>query len=75
MELLTPGAGLIVWQMILFVNIVLIVISWIVILKMKEKDLTPKLLMIFLTLLVPIAGAVACLVLVNNHNKRLHHKA
>lgn len=75
MELLTPGIGLIVWQIILFVNMVLIAISWIAILKMKDRDLIPKLLMIFLTLIVPIAGAVACLVLVNNHNKQLRHKA
>jgi hypothetical protein len=77
MELITPGPGLLAWQVILFVNMVLILIalSWILIIKMREKELTPKLLMMLLTLIVPIAGAVACLVLVNNHNKQLRHKA
>jgi TRAP-type C4-dicarboxylate transport system permease small subunit len=74
MDLLTPGIGLIVWQLIIFANILLIAISWIYIIK-RGYQLTPKLLMILLTILIPIAGALICLVMVNNRDKKFRPRA
>jgi apolipoprotein N-acyltransferase len=74
MDLLTPGTGLIVWQLILFANIFLIAVSWIYIVK-QGYPLTPKLLMMLLTILVPIAGALICLLMVRNRNKKFRSRA
>jgi TRAP-type C4-dicarboxylate transport system permease small subunit len=74
MDLLTPGIGLIVWQLIIFANILLIAISWIYIIK-RGYQLTPKLLMMLLTILIPIAGALICLVMVNNRDKKFRPRA
>jgi apolipoprotein N-acyltransferase len=74
MDLITPGIGLIAWQLILFANIFLIAISWIYIIK-RGYPLTSKLLMMLLTILIPIVGALICLVMVSNRDKKFRPRA
>jgi hypothetical protein len=56
MGLLTPGPGLIIWQMLIVTNIVLFAVSWIMILTTKAFDSRDRLSWLLATLLLPIVG-------------------
>jgi hypothetical protein len=58
MELLTPGYGLIFWQIIVMLSSLLFVVSWVMILIDKRLDATERLTWMLGTLLLPIIGAV-----------------
>jgi hypothetical protein len=58
MELLTPGIGLLLWQMLIFVIAILFAVSWIVILKTKTLDSRDRLSWLLGTLFLPIIGPV-----------------
>jgi hypothetical protein len=56
MELLTPGIGVLLWQVLIFVIAILFVVSWIVILKTKTLDSRDRLSWLLGTLFLPIIG-------------------
>ncbi len=56
MELLTPGFGLLLWQVIVFGIAALFIVSWIVILKTKTLDSRDRLAWLLATLFLPVIG-------------------
>jgi hypothetical protein len=62
MELLTPGQGLILWQMLIVINIFLFAVSWIIILTTKVLDSRDRLSWLLATLLLPIVGPLLFLI-------------
>ncbi len=58
MELLTPGYGLIVWQMLALLGSLLFLISWVMIFTAKNLNTTERLIWMLGTLLLPIVGPV-----------------
>ncbi|WP_414693405.1 PLDc N-terminal domain-containing protein [Ohtaekwangia sp.] len=56
MELLTPGIGLLIWQVLIFVIAILFVVSWIIILRTKTLDSRDRLSWLLGTLLLPVIG-------------------
>lgn len=56
METVTPGIGLIFWQMVIFSGLPLFLISWIMILVTKRLDATNKLVWLIGTLFLPVIG-------------------
>ena len=58
MELITPNTGLIIWQAFVFLQILLFVVSWILILTTKTFDSKKRLTWLLATLLLPIIGSV-----------------
>jgi hypothetical protein len=58
MELLTPGFGLIIWQLLVILSSLLFVISWVMILTAKNLDATERLTWMLGTLLLPVIGPV-----------------
>lgn len=58
MELLIPGNGLIIWQLLTLLTIILVAVSWILILKTKSIDPTKKMIWLSGTLLVPVIGPI-----------------
>lgn len=58
MDLLTPGVGLLLWQILIFVIVILFAVSWIVILRTKAMDSRDRLAWLLGTLFLPIIGPV-----------------
>jgi hypothetical protein len=58
MELLTPGVGLIFWQVAIFFSLLLTIIAWVMIFRAKELDATKKLIWLMGTSILPVVGAV-----------------
>lgn len=58
MELLTPGFGLIIWQVVALLYIALLIASWIFILGSKVMTPTTKMIWLIGTFLFPIFGPV-----------------
>jgi len=56
MKLLTPGVGLLLWQVIVFVIAALFIVSWVVILKTKTLDSKDRLSWLLGTLFLPVIG-------------------
>jgi hypothetical protein len=71
MELLTPGIGLMIWQTIVFVNIVLLIYSGVLILK-STFELKTKVLMMFISTIIPLLGSIFCIILLRRHNRRFN---
>jgi hypothetical protein len=58
MELLTPGIGLIIWQVVVLLHIILLAISWLTILTIKTWDGNTKLAWMLGTLFIPMIGSI-----------------
>ncbi len=58
MELLTPGTGLIIWQLLVFLAVLLFLVAWIIILVSKKLDPRERLSWMLGTLFLPIVGPV-----------------
>jgi hypothetical protein len=56
MERLTPEIGLLVWQILIFVMTILLVVSWIFILKTETLDSRDRLSWLLGTLFLPVIG-------------------
>lgn len=56
MKLLTPGAGLIFWQVIIAAQLLLLLVSWIMILISSKIDPTRKIIWLSGTLFLPVIG-------------------
>jgi cytochrome bd-type quinol oxidase subunit 2 len=62
MELLTPGIGLIVWQLVMLTALVLLLLSWILIFKDTKISRTKKVVWLLVTSMLPVVGPVVFLV-------------
>jgi hypothetical protein len=62
MELIMPGSGLVIWQILIFTNIILFVVSWLMILTTKALDSRARLSWLLGTLFLPILGPLLFLV-------------
>ena len=58
MELLTPGIGLILWTLLVFINILLCTISILKLAKNKLIDPTTKLVWLLAIIFIPFAGSI-----------------
>jgi uncharacterized membrane-anchored protein YitT (DUF2179 family) len=58
MELLTPGIGLILWTLLVFINILLCIISILKLTKSKLIDPTTKLVWLLAIVFIPFAGSI-----------------
>lgn len=58
MELITPGWGLLLWQVLILITIILFVASWMMILTTKTFDSRDRLSWLLGTLLLPLVGPV-----------------
>jgi hypothetical protein len=61
MELLTPGAGLIFWQVMIGAQLLLLLVSWIMILISSKIDPTKKIIWLSGTLFLPVIGPLVFL--------------
>ena len=57
MELLSPGTGLIIWQLFTLLCTLLVIAAWVLIIRSKH-DPTTKLIWMLATLFLPILGPV-----------------
>ena len=58
MDLLSPGTGLIIWQLFVVAGTLLFITAWIVILRSRHLDATTKLYWMLGTMFLPVIGAV-----------------
>jgi len=56
MELVTPSLGLILWQLIVVLSIVMFIVAWIVILITNKLGSTQKIVWMVGTMFLPIFG-------------------
>jgi hypothetical protein len=58
MELISPGLGLIVWQMFVLLTVILFIVSWASLLTSKTLNSRNKLSWLLGTLFLPILGPI-----------------
>ncbi len=58
MDLLSPGTGLIIWQLFALTCTLLFITAWVVILRSKSLDSSTKRIWMLATMLIPILGPV-----------------
>jgi hypothetical protein len=56
MDLLTPGTGLIIWQLLVVLSIALAALAWVKILLHEKMGTNTKLVWLVATALLPLAG-------------------
>ncbi|MFD2065665.1 PLDc N-terminal domain-containing protein [Pontibacter silvestris] len=58
MELVTPSFGLIVWQTMTFLSVIVFIVSWIMILRTNKLEAIQKIAWLIGTLFLPVIGPV-----------------
>lgn len=69
MDLLTPGIGLLIWQLFVMITVVLFVLSWIVILTTNRIAQSKKITWLLSTLLLPLVGPILFFVLLTKSKR------
>jgi TRAP-type C4-dicarboxylate transport system permease small subunit len=70
MELLSPGYGLLFFQSVILISILLFTISWIIILLNNQIESTKKIVWLIATLFLPIIGPVLFFISFRNLYKK-----
>ncbi|MFZ2906626.1 MAG: PLDc N-terminal domain-containing protein [Cyclobacteriaceae bacterium] len=70
MELLTPGYGLLLFQLIILMAILLLAISWVIILLNNRLESGKKIVWLIGTGLLPLIGPILFFISYKNLNKK-----